>query len=100
MKHAETQELWEGSLNVAKKNSRQNPITKRAAKAVAMPSLLGDIRSMIEAAREQTARAVNSTLVLMYWQIGKRIREDVLQNDRDKYGKQILQTLSENLTVE
>ena len=85
---------------MAKKNSRQNPITKRAAKAVAMPSLLGDIRSMIEAAREQTARAVNSTLVLMYWQIGKRIREDVLQNDRAEYGKQILQTLSENLTEE
>ena len=94
MKHAETQELWEGSLNVAKKNSRQNPITKRAAKAVAMPSLLGDIRSMIEAAREQTARAVNSTLVLMYWQIGKRIREDVLKEQRAGYGQEIVSTLS------
>ena len=39
--------------------------------------LLGDIRSLIESAREQTARAVNSALVGMYWHIGKRIREAV-----------------------
>jgi len=42
----------------------------------ATPNLLGDIRKVIEAAREQTAQAVNSTLVIMHWQIGKRIRED------------------------
>ena len=36
--------------------------------------LLGDIRALIEAAREQTARAVNSALVGLYWHIGKRIR--------------------------
>ena len=55
---------------------------------------------MIEAAREQTARAVNSTLVATYWQIGKRIQQDVLQNERAEYGKEILQTLSEKLTEE
>jgi hypothetical protein len=49
---------------------------------------------MIEAAREQTARAVNSTLVMMYWQIGRRIRQDVLENERAEYGKEIFQTLS------
>ncbi len=60
--------------------------------------LLGDIRGLIEAAREQTACAVNSALVGMYWQIDKRIREDVLQNERAEYGNEILQTLSEELT--
>jgi hypothetical protein len=60
----------------------------------AAPSLLGDIRTLIEAAREQTARAVNSTLVMMYWQIGRRIRQDVLENERAEYGKEIVQTLS------
>ena len=40
--------------------------------------LLGDIRSLIDQARQQTARAVNSAMVVLYWQIGKRIREDVL----------------------
>jgi hypothetical protein len=66
----------------------------------ATPNLLGDIRKVIEAAREQTAQAVNSTLVIMYWQIGKRIREDVLGNQRAEYGKEILQVLSGKLTAE
>ena len=62
--------------------------------------LLGDVRALIEAAREQTARAVNSALVGLYWHIGKRIRQDVLQEKRAGYGEQIVQTLSAQLTAE
>jgi hypothetical protein len=51
---------------------------------------------MIEAARQQVARTVDSTMVALYWHVGKRIREDVLANDRAEYGRQILQTLSKN----
>jgi hypothetical protein len=65
-----------------------------------IPNLLSDIRQVIEAAREQTARAVNSALVIMYWQIGKRIREDVLQNERAEYGKEIVSAMSAQLTTE
>ena len=43
--------------------------------AVAADRLLGDVRALIEAAREQTARAVNSALVRLYWHIGTRIRQ-------------------------
>ena len=43
---------------------------------------------------------MNSALVGLYWHIGKRIREDVLGNDRAEYGRQILQTLSKKLTGE
>jgi len=64
------------------------------------PVLLTDIRQLVESARQQTARAVNSGLVGMYWQIGRRIREDVLKNDRAEYGKQIVQALSAQLTEE
>ena len=56
---------------------------------LAAPSLLADLRQLIEAARQQTARAVNSALVGMYWQIGRRIRKDVLANERAEYGKQV-----------
>lgn len=62
--------------------------------------LLGDIRSLIEAAREQTARAVNSALVGLYWHIGKRIRDDVLHNQRADYGETIVASLAQQLTVE
>jgi len=63
-------------------------------------ALLGDIRQLIEEARQQTARAVNSALVGMYWHIGRRIRVDVLRNDRAEYGKQIVSALSAQLTEE
>jgi hypothetical protein len=62
--------------------------------------LLGDIRTLIEVAREQTARAVNSALVGLYWQIGRRIRQDVLLEKRAEYGKRIVETLSAQLTAE
>jgi hypothetical protein len=52
--------------------------------------LLGDIRSLIEQSREQVARAVNTVLVKLYWQIGRRIRQDVLAEQRAEYGEQIV----------
>ncbi|MFN5626324.1 MAG: DUF1016 N-terminal domain-containing protein [Planctomyces sp.] len=87
------------SLKMAKKKSQPVKLTKRPAKPVPARSLLGDLRQLIEAAREQTARAVNSTLVTMYWQIGKRIREDVLQSQRGESGMEIVSALSAQLTV-
>jgi predicted nuclease of restriction endonuclease-like (RecB) superfamily len=64
------------------------------------PKLLGDIRALIEAARGQVARAVNSGLVMLYWQIGTRIRKEILGNRRAEYGRQIFYTLCRKLTQE
>lgn len=73
-----------------------------AAKAGTLrdPALLADVRQLIAAAREQTARVVNTGLVLMYWHIGRRIQADVLKHERAEYGKEIVQTLSAQLTAE
>lgn len=64
------------------------------------PSLLGDIRTLIEATRSQVARTVNSELVLMYWQIGTRIRQDILHEKRAEYGEQIVAALGRQLEAE
>jgi hypothetical protein len=40
---------------------------------------------------------VNAALVLLYWKIGQRIRQAVLQNKRAAYGAEILPTLSAKL---
>jgi predicted nuclease of restriction endonuclease-like (RecB) superfamily len=85
---------------MAKKKPQPTRRTKRPLQPVPSRSLLGDLRQLIEAARERTARAVNSSLVTMYWQIGKRIREDVLQNQRASYGEEIVYALSRQLTAE
>jgi len=38
--------------------------------------LLGELRQLIEQVRSRAAVAVNSELVLLYWQVGRRIRVD------------------------
>ncbi len=86
----------------ARKNTRRTPASPPAlpVPAIAGDRLLGDIRALIEAAREQTARAVNSALVGLYWNIGTRIRQDVLQEKRAGYGEQIVDSLSTQLSAE
>ena len=59
--------------------------------------LIKDIRQLIERGKNQAAIAVNSALTLTYWQIGKRINEDILENKRAEYGKQIVTSLATQL---
>jgi hypothetical protein len=61
---------------------------------------LGDVRALIEAAREHTAKAVNSATVGLYWNVGKCIREDLLQDKRAAYGEASISTLSKHLIAE
>lgn len=66
-----------------------------------LPSTLhGDVRELILAARRHTAHAVNAGLTLAYWQIGVRIHREVLREQRARYGREIIQTLSGRLTRE
>jgi predicted nuclease of restriction endonuclease-like (RecB) superfamily len=52
---------------------------------------------MILTAREQVARAIDGRLALLYWEIGQRIRQDILREKRANYGEQIVATLSRQL---
>jgi len=63
-------------------------------------ALLGELRGLIEQARQQVAQAANSALTLLYWQVGERIRCDVLTDGRAAYGLEILPTLSAKLVHE
>lgn len=59
-----------------------------------------DLRRLIEKARHDVARAVNSTLVVLYWKIGARIHKEILKETRAEYGQQIISALSRKLVVE
>lgn len=73
----------------------------KAAPPVARPDgLLAEVRRLILEARQQTARAVNTGLTLLYWQVGDRIRREVLREKRAGYGEEILQSLSAKLETE
>ena len=62
------------------------------------PTLLSDVRLLIEGARARAAVAVNSEMVRLYWSIGARIRKDVLGFERAAYGEQIVHALSGQLS--
>lgn len=62
--------------------------------------LVKDISSYIEESKQQLAITVNATISLLYWQIGKRINEEILQNQRAEYGKEIVSSLAQVLSLE
>ncbi|MDO9529225.1 MAG: PDDEXK nuclease domain-containing protein [Syntrophales bacterium] len=74
-------------------------ITKEYNKSIS-GDLIGDIRSLTETARHNVAIAVNASLTILYWQIGSRIRQDILKEKRAGYGEAILPTLSAKLVPE
>jgi len=63
-------------------------------------SLLSEIRSLIESARQRVAVNVNAELSLLYWNVGKLINNEVLKNKRAEYGKQTIAVLAKQLTKE
>jgi predicted nuclease of restriction endonuclease-like (RecB) superfamily len=60
--------------------------------------LFNELSHLIEQSKQQVSVQANSTLTILFWQIGFRINETILQNKRAEYGKQIVVTLSQQLT--
>lgn len=62
--------------------------------------LFNEIKSLIEQARSDVAASVNAQLTLLYWQIGKRVRDEILKGERAEYGEQIVVSLARQLEQE
>lgn len=74
--------------------------TTPPAASADMGALGVEIREMIEAARGQVAQVVNAGLTLLHWQIGDRIRREILREARAEYGAEIVSSLSKQLEAE
>ena len=61
--------------------------------------LLSDLRRLIQAARQRIAIVAYSTQTLLCWHVGRRLLNENLQGGRAAYGKQILVTVSRELTT-
>jgi predicted nuclease of restriction endonuclease-like (RecB) superfamily len=94
----------ERSKEETTKPARSGGQVERAERGAIKPSdtddLLRDIRALVAASREQTARVVNAAMVLTYWSIGDRIQREILGHERAEYGKEVVARLSEHLTAE
>ena len=90
-------------LQMSKLTKRIAPAKSDARKSLTSTSsaqLLRDLRAMIAEARQRVVQAVNSGMVVHYWNVGRRIRTDILGEKRADYGKEIVHTLSEQLVAE
>ena len=69
--------------------------------AKVLPSILPEIRSMIDQSRRHVATTADLTLVNLCWNIGRVITQDILRNQRRaEYGSQLLKGLASELTKE
>ncbi|TAF45129.1 MAG: DUF1016 domain-containing protein [Sphingobacteriales bacterium] len=59
--------------------------------------LVSDIKILIEQSKLQVSVAVNAAITMLYWNIGKKINNEILKDKRAEYGKQIVATVSKQL---
>jgi len=62
--------------------------------------LLRDLQALIEQGRNQAVAAVNHALTMTYWQVGRRINEEVLHGERAEYGKRVVENIADMLVVD
>ena len=74
-------------------------MAKRKAGISTEEALLHELSLLIEQSRIQVVTQVNSALSILFWHVGDRINQCILQNKRADYGKQIVVTTSRQLTA-
>lgn len=62
--------------------------------------LLHDVVQLVQNGRQRVAAEINSTMVLLYWSIGKRINEEILADKRAEYGDHVINNVSIELTLQ
>jgi hypothetical protein len=73
-------------------------IDEKISKPKTEAALLRELAALIEQSQRQVAVAANSVVTLLFWQVGKRINEHILQKKRGAYGKEIVVTLARQLS--
>lgn len=61
-------------------------------------TLYADIFKLVEDAKALVANTANKTITLLYWKIGERINNELLNGMRAKYGKQIVSQVATQLS--
>jgi predicted nuclease of restriction endonuclease-like (RecB) superfamily len=60
--------------------------------------LVSDLRQLIAEARRRAAAVVNAGLTVLYWQVGRRVSQELLGGDRAAYGEALITQVAERLT--
>jgi predicted nuclease of restriction endonuclease-like (RecB) superfamily len=60
-------------------------------------NLVIELSTLIDQSKQQVAKVANSALTILFWHVGKRIHEEILNKERAEYGKQIITSVSVQL---
>jgi predicted nuclease of restriction endonuclease-like (RecB) superfamily len=58
------------------------------------------VSDLILSAQSYLTKTINTSMVVLYWHIGKTIQENEIKNNRAEYGKETVRRLAENLQRE
>jgi len=80
--------------------SAEQRAVRSPADSVEVSALVADLGALIDAARKQVAVAANAALTTLYWQLGARVRSEVLNRQRAEYGAQIVAAVGRQLEAQ
>ena len=81
-------------------SKKRKKIVRKSTIKINQNNFYHEICSLIEEPRHAVASTVNTGMTMLYWQIGKRINEEILKNERAEYGKEIVVSLARQLALE
>ncbi|WP_187270137.1 DUF1016 N-terminal domain-containing protein [Pontibacter qinzhouensis] len=62
--------------------------------------LVNEVKQLIAHSREKVASTVSAEITQLYWLVGKHLNDEILKNSPAEYGKQIVNALPQQLTLE
>jgi len=63
-------------------------------------TLFENIKNIIEQSKHYAVTQVNYSFVIAYWNIGKMIKENIIETKRAEYGEESIKKLGEKLTLD
>jgi predicted nuclease of restriction endonuclease-like (RecB) superfamily len=90
----------ESDVAKSQPSAAESDFVRKAQAELDAAALLSDLRTLVRSARQRIATAAYSTQTLLCWHVGRRLDGEHLQGGRAAYGKQILVTVSRELTAD
>jgi predicted nuclease of restriction endonuclease-like (RecB) superfamily len=75
-------------------------LAKNTRQIIPEETLFRELSLLIEKSKQKVVYQVKSTVNLLFWQIGKRINDEILHSKRAEYGAQIVSNLAEKLSAQ
>lgn len=61
--------------------------------------IYADISSLIESSKRKVQHAINNTMVMLYWAIGRYLVCNVMDSEKAEYGKKVVENISQKLKL-